>query len=331
MDQHIQPAPGPGPDPRDPRVQPPPLPHIQAGTPPPAPLPQPQQPPLPAVSFPTDPYWPDGGVPVGGLFGMIALTLLAGVAVGVVAGLIRLGFYLVLIFPILMGAAVGGAGYGAVTLCKVRNRFLAAMTGVLAGCVTMLAMHFVSYVFFVNKFGVQIGFGRYIDELAKVGVRINSTRGGNPRDKGINLGYVGSYIYWLVEAAIVAGFAGAMMGTRAGKPFCRRCGSWKTQHNLGVLFLPRADAADFFEAGELSRLVDPANPPGEGPITLTVWWCPYCLDEAPVDAALAQTVQGKKNVKVTQLGMRTYPGEALPVFRALCTHRGDPTIPPAIR
>jgi hypothetical protein len=286
---------------------------------------------LPAVSFLSTRYAPDGGCPVGGLFAMLSLTLLAGVAVGVLIGLIRLGFYLVLVFPIAMGAAVGAAGLGAVVLGKVRSRLLAAGTGLLAGCVTILAMHFVSYLFFLSKFGVQASFGQYIDALAKAGVTINSTRGGGPRDKGMNLGYVGSYIYWFVEMAIVAGFAAGMMGKRAGKPFCSACGSWKTEHHLGVLFLPRADAMDYFEAGELSRLVGPQNPPGEGPIGLSVWWCPYCLDAAPVDAALAQSVQGKKSVKVTPLGTRTFPGEALPVFRALCTHRGDPTIPPAIR
>jgi hypothetical protein len=323
MEQHIQPEP----DPLDPRVQPPPLPHGYAGTPP---APQTPAPALPAVSFPSDPYAPDGGCPAGGLFAMLALTLLAGLVVGVLAGLIHLVFFLVLIFPILMGLAVGAAGYGAVVLGKVRSRLLAAGTGVLAGCLTIIAMHFIMYVV---RGGPAAGwsFGKYIDENARFGVRINSTRGGGPKDKGMNLGYVGSYIYWFVEMAIVAGIAGAMMGSRAGKPFCRACGSWKTQHNLGVLFLPRADATDYFEAGELSRLVDPQNPQGEGPISLSVWWCPYCLDAAPVDASLAQTVQQKKNVKVTQLGTRTFPGEALPVFRALCTHRGDPTIPPAIR
>jgi hypothetical protein len=261
---------------------------------------------------------------------MLSLTLLAGVGIGVVAGLIHLVFFLVLLFPIFMGAAVGAAGLGAVVLGKVRNRVLAVLTGLMAGCVTIVAMHFVMYIALAGP-AAGFSFGGYVDANARAGVRINSTRGGGGKDKGINLGYVGSYIYWFIEMAIVAGFAAGMMYKRAGQPFCAACGSWKTKHTLGVLFLERAAALDYFETGELSQFADPRNPPGEGPITLSVWWCPYCLEEAPVDAALDQSVQGKKNVKVTHLGMRTFPGDSLPVFRALCTHRGDPTIPPAIR
>jgi hypothetical protein len=322
MDPHIQP----NPNPKDPRIQPPPVPLEYQAPPVPA-----TQPALPAVRFPSAPYAPDGAGPVGGFFALLGLTMLAGAVIGAIAGLIHLAFYLVLIFPILMGFALGGAALGAVVLGKVRNRLVAALAGVLGGCVCILAMHFISYLFVLNKSGGSFSFGQYIDAAARAGVTISSSRGGGRDDKPMNLGYTGSFIYWFLELAIVAGIAAAVPAVRAGQPFCEECDSWKTQHKLGVLFLGRDAATDYLESGELWRLADPREPPGEGPITLTVWWCPHCLEAAPVDAQLDLTVQKKKGVKVSKLGFRTFPGEALPVFRALCDRRGDPNIPPAVR
>ena len=163
----------------------------------------------------------------------------------------------------------------------------------------------------------------------QVGVTISSTRGGG-NDKGMTLGYAGSYIYWLIELGLMAGFAAAIPAVRAGQPFCARCDGWKTQHKLGVLFLGRDAARDYLESGELWRLADPREPPGEGPLTLTEWWCPHCLEASPVDVRLDQTVQKKKGVKQFKVGFRTFPGEALPVLRALCLRRTDPNIPPAV-
>jgi hypothetical protein len=320
--EHIQP--GPPPDPKDPRIQPQPL-----GYPEPGAAPHPLPPALPAVSFPSVPYAPDGGFPVGGFFAVLMLTIVAGVAVGILAGLLHQVFYLVLFFPILMGGAVGLAGWGAIVLGKVRSRPFALCAGLLGGLLTIVAMHFVSYLIFVSRTRVPISFPRFVDAVAQAGVTFNRASGG--RDKGMNLGHVGSYIYWGVEMLIVAGFAGGIMWARAGKPFCRDCGSWKTEHKLGVLFLSRGAAEDYFQAGELSRLADPNEPPGEGPIALSIWWCPYCLEAAPVEAALVQTVPQKKGAKVVNLGTRTFPGESLPVFRSLCQHRADPNVPPALR
>src|SRR4051794_28767869 len=138
MDPHIQP--NPNPNPRDPRIQPPPVPLEYQSTPA---APQPPPPALPAFRFPNRPYKPDGGCPVGGFFAVLGLTSLAALGVGIAAGLLHLVFYLVLIFPMVMGFAVGAAGLGAVVLGKVRSRLFAAGVGLLAGFLTIVAMHFV--------------------------------------------------------------------------------------------------------------------------------------------------------------------------------------------
>src|SRR5262245_34944060 len=118
MDPNIQP----GPPPRDPRVQ--------AGAPdyPLSPGAQPR--PAAPASFPSVPYRPSGGSPGGGL-PVLALTLVTAVAVAVGVGLLRQVFYLVLVFPLAMGFAVGAAGAWAVGLGKVRSPLLAGLFGLL--------------------------------------------------------------------------------------------------------------------------------------------------------------------------------------------------------
>jgi hypothetical protein len=321
MDPHIQP----NHNPRDPRIQPPPVPLEYQVTPGAAPAGPPA---LPAARFPSVPYAPDGAGPVGGFFALLGLTLLAGAVIGAIAGMIHLVFYLVLIFPIIMGFALGGAALGAVVLGKVRNRLVAALAGLLGGCVCIIAMHFIGYLFVLSKSPEPFSFGQYIHAAATSGVTISSSRSSS--SKPMNLGYVGSFIYWFLELAIVAGIAAGVPVVRAGQPFCEECDSWKTQHKLGVLFLRGDTALEHLQSGELWRLADPHEAPGEGPITLTVWWCPHCLEAAPVDARLDQAVQKKKSVRQVLLGFRTFPGEALPVFRGLCLRRADPNIPPAV-
>jgi hypothetical protein len=315
--EHIQPDP----KPRDPRIQPPPLVQPAAA----APEPPPRA--LPAASFPSARYAPDGGCPVGGFFALLWLALLAGALIGGLGGLLHLVFWFPLVFAGLVGGGVGAVAAGAVVLGQVRNRLVAGLVGLFAGLVAYVAVHFTQYVA-SGALANGLSFGGYVNAVARHGVTISD---GRSTSKPWNLGYTGSYIYWLLELGIAGAIAAGIPAARAGKPFCDACGSWKTSHKLGVLFLDREAAKVYLEGGELGRLADPNEPPGEGPLTLSAWWCPHCLDAAPVEAELQQTIQKKKGVKVMNLGCRTFPGAALPVLRALCDRRGDPSVPPALR
>ncbi len=87
MEHNIQSGP-----PRDPNLQ------AALGASPLQPGP-PLPPPLPVAPFPSRPYAPDGACPGAG-FPVLGLTLMAGVGVAIVVGLLRQWIYLVFLFPV---------------------------------------------------------------------------------------------------------------------------------------------------------------------------------------------------------------------------------------
>jgi hypothetical protein len=74
-------------------------------------------------------------------------------------------------------------------------------------------------------------------------------------DKGTNLGYVGSYIYWGVELLILVGVSFAIMLGAASEPFCVQCETWKQERILGGVSPPADEAVDAINQGDLNRLI----------------------------------------------------------------------------
>jgi hypothetical protein len=321
----------------------------------------------PALRFETAPYRPDGGFGMIGSGLLIGLSLLAAVAVGWVVSFIGRWFYLILLFPLMIGGIVGVVGMGAIRLGKVRSPWMAGVAGFLAGCVAMLSMHYFDYLTFRATVEADIpareraeiealrpadlaklapderarrkeeqralrvkSFPAYMDYQATNGVTIN--RVGHGGDRGINLGYIGSCIYWGVEVLIVAGLAFIIMQGAAARPFCPECNEWKQARKLGTLTFRAGDAggAQLLAAlgsGEVARLVDYSPSAGEGPLHLTAAVCPKCGGGGPVDVKLQHRYKTAKNEEKTQdLLHVTYPGEALPALEAI--FRVEPPVLP---
>jgi hypothetical protein len=99
-----------------------------------------------------EPYRADGGFSLLGLPIFLGILFLAGVALGALVGFVKQWFYLVVLFPLLAGAAVGGVGLVGLRLGKMRNRWLAGLAGVLAALVCVLAIHYVGYFQFLKEY-----------------------------------------------------------------------------------------------------------------------------------------------------------------------------------
>jgi hypothetical protein len=147
-------------------------------------------------------------------------------------------------------------------------------------------------------------------------VSINRVTSGG---KGINLGYIGSYIYYIVEVLIVAVISLILGITAATAPFCSRCNTWKSEYTLGHLENPADEAAEAVRVGELHALQ-----PSLAANSFTqfiVHVCPNCRAEAPIDVKIQRLTRNEKNEEKTEeLVHRTYPGEALVVVRQLFPH-----------
>src|SRR5262249_37427200 len=138
-----------------------------------------------------------------------------------------------------------------------------------------------------------------------------------------NLGYVGTYVNFVVEYLFVAALCTGFMFSFARAPFCTECKTWKEERDLGTFTLPfdevpkeTVDAAvDAFSKGKVARLVN--HDPEAETITLSIsaFVCPNCGPGAPVDATLKSVEQNAKGEPVViDLVKITYPAEALPVL-----------------
>lgn len=301
-------------------------------------------------AFSASRYKSDGGFTLKGLVTLTTLSCLTGAAVGLLAGLISQWFFMVLLFPLGMGLIIGAAGNVGVKAGKVRMPLVCGTAGFLGGCVAVAAMHGCEYYQFERELSevppeirmlarnfdqlqqqkleqpVQEvlaelakdpaarqalavnGLFSFIDLKAKQGVEISSGRGGG---KGMNLGYVGSYIYWGFELLLIAGVAFSMMRGAAAEPFCAGCGSWKTSSVAGAFLGPASNLKESLEQGDLTGIHSQAGVAGDN-VVATVFQCPQCGPDAPIEVRFDKvTINAKGEASTKPLCTATYPGEAL--------------------
>jgi hypothetical protein len=278
------------------------------------------------LRFETTPYRSEGGCPPGAFLLGLALICAAALGFGYLVGLLKPHFYISVIFPMVMGLAVGGAGVLAVRLARVRAPLRAAAAGLAGAAVALLAMHYATYRHYLDVEDEKqpgrrdqlvaqgFDFPEYMDQQAEKGVRVLSRR----KNRGINLGYAGTYAYWLVELALAGLLAAALPAAQATEPFCPRCNTWKAKEEFGSLTHPTAAAVAALSDGAVTGLAVPPPGPREGRLSVTVAVCPNCGAESPIDVKLLEVTPNPKGEdKTKEVAHVTYPGESLPVFRAL--------------
>jgi hypothetical protein len=286
-------------------------------------LPTPSPPPaLPQQRFDVTPFRSDGATPPAGVGLTLLYTVGAALAVGMIVSYLHQWIYLVLIFPLLMGGLVGAATAGGIRMGKVRSALLAGFIGLAGGALVMLVSYYADYRLALQQLarlfpGAQfddVTFLKFMDVRATEGVAIGKVGGG---DKGMNLGYVGSYIYWLVEIGCAAAIAFSIARLPASLPFCTGCQGWKESHELGAALLPPTAAVDLMNQGEIHRFLDPSLATGT-PVAFKAHTCQNCGEESTVEINLRElTVNAKGEQKERDLGTWTYPGHSLPVWHQL--------------
>jgi hypothetical protein len=293
------------------------------------------------------PYESDGGFSAQGLLLTTVVGVAVAVAAGVLAAFVGRFFYAVLIFPLFIGAAVGAAQAWAVRHTKIRTPIACGAAGLIAGVVAVVTIHYVEYTDFQGamseaaldeealreaiastpdaeeqeylKEALELSqvfsadarkvnsFTSYLDWSARQGVEISSSRGSSTP---LNLGYTGTYIYWGVEALIVALISAAMARSRAGEPFCITCDAWKTQRELGVVPAKAKAVSEIVEAGRLTDLPALAAVPGEQ-TAISVYQCPCCAKEEEVVLQVDSITYNQGSRVKSQTARAVYPRKAL--------------------
>jgi hypothetical protein len=212
--------------------------------------------------------------------------VIGGLAIGGLTHLISLSVaYLIVVFPFAMGFTGGKVMVAAIRQGKVRNPAIATLFGVLTGLVLYGSLHGAGYWQFKQSASEQItkeleaasgnqsnniidtflqektgskGFVGYLKHNAQQGVivgRLDAT-------ETTNLGETGTWIYWLIELAIIDITIAAIAYSTAKNPFCENCDQWyKNQEHIGMVnpqcsqsFLNLLQNDQFGEAG---KLLDP--------------------------------------------------------------------------
>jgi hypothetical protein len=252
---------------------------------------------------------------------VLFLVFVAGVAIGWLASFIGQWFYLIFVFPLAIGFGVIAAGWLGTRAGKVTSPWFGAVAGMLGGLVAMMAMHYFDYMHSGAR-GAGLTFGQFIDAQATAGVQLLGRPG---RGGGINIGYVGSFIYWGLEFLVVVGMCAALGVIVAASPFCTDCNRWKDKRDLGTRKVamdgPKAQTIELlqkdFEQGQLSRLEAESDGDDALKIAMTAYVCSGCR-EADVDAQLHWfDVDSEGKPARQDLPLISYPPEALRVFKTL--------------
>ena len=230
------------------------------------------------------PYKPSNKVTNAGFTWLTVTALIGGLAIGGVTALVSRLFYLIVLFPLLMGAGGGFLQAYAVNRGKVRNPMIAGAFAILTGFVIYGTLNIGYYVAFrqevakelkqstgesddtkINKIidenVLQIetgstGFLGFLKFSAQQGVGI--TRGSSK----IELKNEWAWGYWAIELAVISGITAFMAFAAAKEPFCENSDEWYLpMESVGSVpneesenFLSLIKNENFVKAG---ALVDP--------------------------------------------------------------------------
>ncbi len=224
------------------------------------------------------PYQPSNKVPSAGFTWLTVTALIGGVAIGGVTSLIGQLFYLIVLFPLLMGTGGGVLQSYAVNRGKVRNPLVASTFAILMGVVIYGTLHGASYLIEKQKIKqvsnltdeqldelLQLqtgstGFVGYMKLSAQEGVSIG--RAGSSSRGKFELKNEWAWGYWAIELAAICGITAFMAFAAAKEPFCENSDEWYLpMESVGSMpneesenFLSLIKNENFVKAG---ALIDP--------------------------------------------------------------------------
>ncbi|WP_445249737.1 hypothetical protein [Microcoleus sp. OTE_8_concoct_300] len=274
------------------------------------------------------PYQPSNKVTSTGLKWLLLSSVIGGLAIGGLTHLISLLVYLIVLFPLGMGFAGGTVMVAAIRQGKVRNPAIATLFGVITGLLLYGSLHGAGYWQFKQSASEQItkelegvsdnqsnniidtflqektgskGFLGYLKHNAQQGVSI-----GRLESTGTNLGETGTWIYWLIELAIIDITIAAIAYSTAKNPFCENGDQWyKHPEHIGIVNLQCSEnflnllQNDRF--GEAGKLLDPLQ--GIHPANLEVYLqrCPCCKFSDPILTVSSISKDSNGNLKLKQV------------------------------
>jgi hypothetical protein len=276
-------------------------------------------------------YRTSGRTSLMGLLLLVLTTIFGGAILGAVVALVAHFFYLVVLFPILMGLIGAFLITTVVQRGAVRSPLLAGLFGLLIGLVIYGTYRYGEYFdaqrqffegareeysqvteaeaaqaldqFLLEETGSS-GFLGYVLYDAKQGVTISKV-GSSSSSSGITFSGAGAWIYWGVELLIIAGIAYAASRAAAAEPYCEDCHAWYGKERwIGVADKKLSkDIKTALKNGNFAQ-VRAAFVATDLPLprlALTYRRCEHCTTANPVVILRQYTKSGRNNVATKQL------------------------------
>jgi hypothetical protein len=264
--------------------------------------------------MPSRPYRPSGLSDPGSMPSFIAGSIAVGAVAGVVEAVVGQWIHLLVIFPLLVGAAVGWFATWMIGRRRIRAPLAAALIAGAGGLTTQLASHLTDYYRFRAEIEEAVAKnGHTVDEALEattgssgfVGFLLLEAREGTTikraghSEQGTRVSGVGSFILWGVEVLLALGVASTMAWSRASEPFCERCRLWYGGEQEISAGSPdkaavRAVTAAL-DARDAHRAVEALGAPtGDARSVITLRRCARCEEHEPVLSYKVVTRMKKK-------------------------------------
>ncbi|MBD2184193.1 hypothetical protein [Aerosakkonema funiforme] len=270
------------------------------------------------------PYQPSNKVASGAFKWLLLSSVIGGLAIGGITFAVSRLVYLVLVFPALMGLAGGMVSANAVRGGKVRNPLIASAFAALTGLIVYGTVQAGEYLSFKQEASREIskefgqvdraiadkmidaylnqetgatGFWGFMKYSAKQGVKI-----GKFGTEGAQLDETFTWVYWLIELAIIDGIAIALAYFAAQQPFCESCNGWYGEKervgNVEGLssenFLDLVKKENFIQAGQL---INPAKDIPVPSLEVHLQNCPTCKISGSMLTVSQASLNSKGNLE----------------------------------
>lgn len=290
-----------------------------------------------------EPFQSDGGfdiprLPIG--FGLIAITaVLLGGVIGIIGAV--LDFYLLILFPLLMGALIGLFGIGISRRAHIRNLGVAALIMAVGAALTVATVRYVEYRFEVSiwmaetegqiaeleegetwltedgepfdprelyeadlEIARNLGFLEYLQFTAEYGISFGRATESDPDGFAIQGGLV--WAYWFLEWLLVFGLAVLIVRNQVNKPYDRNASAWYSETSLGKLPADPERLNAALARGSVEA-IRKACADATGMVSMTVFH-PAAPDETKTSVIeLSKVTDDKGNT--TTLGRYTLPSD----------------------
>lgn len=134
---------------------------------------------------------------------VIGGTLIGGIVIGGCIAILGRVFYLIIVFPLLMGLAGGVLAAANVLRFNIKQYWTAALIGLAVGALIYGSYRYIDYLLFVRQLSDNkpLYFFDYLHLVAKFGTSVGTLA------LQVPLSEMATWIYWLIETLVVLGLS----------------------------------------------------------------------------------------------------------------------------